>query len=134
MAAGETIGDLIERAGGYTENAYQFGAIYLNEDAKKQAKEDYTIFDDCSEAEVYYQENIASIMLNNCVSCHSSSSVNGDLSDYASIKQYIDSEELLDRVQRDENEAGFMPLGSSRLNQQQIDLLIKWKNNGAPNN
>ncbi len=35
MAAGETIGDLIERAGGYTENAYQFGAIYLNEDAKK---------------------------------------------------------------------------------------------------
>jgi len=35
MAAGETINDLIQRAGGYTENAYQFGAIYLNEDAKK---------------------------------------------------------------------------------------------------
>tara|TARA_B100000925_G_scaffold230602_1_gene179153 strand:- start:1023 stop:2807 length:1785 start_codon:yes stop_codon:yes gene_type:complete len=35
MAAGETISDLIKRAGGYTENAYQFGAIYLNEDAKK---------------------------------------------------------------------------------------------------
>jgi protein involved in polysaccharide export with SLBB domain len=35
MAAGQTINDLIEKAGGYTENAYQFGAIYLNEDAKK---------------------------------------------------------------------------------------------------
>jgi len=35
MSAGETIKDLINRAGGYTENAYQFGAIYLNEDAKK---------------------------------------------------------------------------------------------------
>tara|TARA_B100001093_G_scaffold497730_1_gene544980 strand:+ start:239 stop:2059 length:1821 start_codon:yes stop_codon:yes gene_type:complete len=35
MAAGETISDLIKRAGGYTENAYQFGAVYLNEDAKK---------------------------------------------------------------------------------------------------
>ena len=35
MAAGETIINLIEKAGGYTENAYQFGAIYLNEDAKK---------------------------------------------------------------------------------------------------
>ena len=35
MASGETISDLIQRAGGYTENAYQFGAIYLNEDAKK---------------------------------------------------------------------------------------------------
>ena len=34
MAAGETINDLIQKAGGYTENAYQFGAIYLNEDAK----------------------------------------------------------------------------------------------------
>ena len=34
MAAGETISDLISRAGGYTENAYQFGAVYLNEDAK----------------------------------------------------------------------------------------------------
>ena len=34
MAAGETINDLIKRAGGYTENAYKFGAVYLNEDAK----------------------------------------------------------------------------------------------------
>ena len=32
MAAGDTINDLIKKAGGYTENAYQFG--YLNEDAK----------------------------------------------------------------------------------------------------
>ena len=35
MAAGQTISDLIEKAGGYTESAYQFGAIYLNEDSKK---------------------------------------------------------------------------------------------------
>ena len=35
MSAGETINDLVKRAGGYTENAYQFGAIYLNKDAKK---------------------------------------------------------------------------------------------------
>ena len=34
MAAGETINDLIKKAGGYTDNAYEFGAIYLNEDAK----------------------------------------------------------------------------------------------------
>ncbi len=34
MAAGETINDLIQKAGGYTDNAYEFGAIYLNEDAK----------------------------------------------------------------------------------------------------
>ena len=34
MAAGETISDLIEKARGYTDNAYQFGAVYQNEDAK----------------------------------------------------------------------------------------------------
>ena len=34
MAAGETINDLIEKAGGTTENAYLFGGVYLNEDAK----------------------------------------------------------------------------------------------------
>jgi protein involved in polysaccharide export with SLBB domain len=42
MAAGETINGLILKAGGYTDNAYKFGAIYLNEDAKlinEQSKE-----------------------------------------------------------------------------------------------
>ena len=34
MAAGENINDLIKKAGGYTDNAYEFGAVYLNEDAK----------------------------------------------------------------------------------------------------
>ena len=34
MAAGDTINDLVKKAGGYTANAYQFGAVYLNEDAK----------------------------------------------------------------------------------------------------
>ena len=42
MAEGETISDLIEKAGGYTKDAYVFGAIYENEDAKiinKNAKQ-----------------------------------------------------------------------------------------------
>lgn len=34
MAEGETINDLIEKAGGTTENAYLFGGLYLNEAAK----------------------------------------------------------------------------------------------------
>ena len=35
MAAGETIYDLIDKAGGYTSNAYPFGAVYENNDAKE---------------------------------------------------------------------------------------------------
>ena len=34
MAEGETLDDLIMKAGGYTDSAYPFGAIYENEDAK----------------------------------------------------------------------------------------------------
>ncbi len=34
LAAGETIDDLIDKAGGYNSNAYPFGAVYLNNNAK----------------------------------------------------------------------------------------------------
>lgn len=34
MAAGETLNDLVLKAGGYTNDAYQFGAVYTNEDAE----------------------------------------------------------------------------------------------------
>ncbi len=53
MAAGESINDLIKKAGGYTENAYQLGAIYLNEDAK--------VINELSK-EILYQEFLDNIL------------------------------------------------------------------------
>ena len=53
MAAGETLDDLIKKAGGYTKNAYLFGAIYQNEDAKEINK---------LANEVLYQEFLDSIL------------------------------------------------------------------------
>ena len=53
MTAGETINDLVKKAGGYTENAYQFGAIYLNEDAK--------LINELSK-DILYQEFLDSIL------------------------------------------------------------------------
>ena len=35
MSASESINDLVDKAGGFTKNAYLHGAIYTNEDAKK---------------------------------------------------------------------------------------------------
>jgi polysaccharide export outer membrane protein len=35
MNAGDSINDLIEKAGGYTDNAYKFGAIYENKEAEE---------------------------------------------------------------------------------------------------
>ena len=34
LAAGETINDLVQKAGGYTKNAYIFGSVYQTEEAK----------------------------------------------------------------------------------------------------
>lgn len=53
MAAEETLVDLIQKAGGYTSNAYIFGAIYQNEDAKSIAKK---------ANEVLYQEFLDNIL------------------------------------------------------------------------
>lgn len=35
MSPGETLNDLVEKAGGYTKNAYVFGTVYQTEEAKK---------------------------------------------------------------------------------------------------
>ena len=53
MAAGETIEDLIEKAGGFTDNAYPFGAVYENEDAR---------FINKSAQELLYQEFLDNII------------------------------------------------------------------------
>ena len=53
MAAGETIDDLIEKAGGFTENAYPFGAIYETQDAKEI---------NIKSAEILYQEFLDNIL------------------------------------------------------------------------
>ena len=39
MSESETINNLIDKAGGYTKNAYLYGAIYLNDEAKKINKQ-----------------------------------------------------------------------------------------------
>ena len=77
------------------------------------------------------------IMDNHCLECHSDASPNGDLSDYDNIRYHVINGDLLDRIQRGEGAAGFMPMPSGdnkKLDNVQIETLIKWKNNGAPNN
>ena len=75
------------------------------------------------------------IIDNHCLACHSDANPNGDLSDYDAIRFYVINGDLLDRIQREEGAVGFMPpLGDNKLDNMQIETLIKWKNNGAPNN
>ena len=74
------------------------------------------------------------IIEDHCLGCHADASPNGDLSNYDAIRNYMINGDLLDRIQRIEGSAGFMPLGSNKLDNEQIQVLINWKNNGAQNN
>lgn len=69
-----------------------------------------------------------------CLGCHYDASSDGDLSNYDSIRHYMINGDLLDRIQRIEGSVGFMPKGRNKLDNEQIQVLINWKNNDAQNN
>ena len=84
MAEGETINDLIEKAGGFTDNAYKFGAIYQNKDAKlinEQSKE------------ILYQE-----FLDNIIAVSQQSGGSFDLGPVIQLTQEIKNTEANGRV------------------------------------
>ena len=84
MAAGETINDLILKAGGYTENAYQFGAIYLNEDAK--------LVNEVSK-DILYQE-----FLDNIIALSEQNTMGLDLAPIISLTREVKNTEVNGRV------------------------------------
>ena len=84
MAEGETINDLIDKAGGFTDNAYKFGAIYQNQDAKlinEQSKE------------ILYQE-----FLDNIIAVSQQSAGSFDLGPVIQLTQEIKNTEANGRV------------------------------------
>ena len=83
LAAGDTIKDLIEKAGGFTENAYQFGAVYLNEDAK--------VVNELSK-EILYQE-----FLDNIIAL-SQQNIAGDLTPIVKLTEEIKNTDANGRV------------------------------------
>ena len=93
-------------------------------------EEDYAVHDDCSEAEVYYQQNIATIMLNNCVSCHSTSNPSGGLSleSFNSSVAAIRDGSIIYRINLELSDPLFMPLGSEKLSQEELKAIQDFSN------
>ena len=84
MAAGETINDLIEKAGGVTENAYLFGGVYLNEDAKTINKKS---------KQLLYQ-----LFLENILSMSEKADQNFELTSFVGLAQELKKSESNGRV------------------------------------
>jgi uncharacterized membrane protein len=82
---------------------------------------------------ITYSEKIKPIFDSNCISCHSSPPINGSgisLTTYNSVKSSIENTNLIDRINWQPGQSGFMPLGGSRLPQNLIDLIIQWQLEG----
>lgn len=82
---------------------------------------------------VTYNENIKTIINNNCIICHGTIPANGapmSLTTYALVKDAILNRPLIDRISRPQGAPGMMPNGGTRLPQSSIDLIIQWKDQG----
>ena len=107
-------------------------AINYNQDAV--INDGSCILDDCLSNQPSFVDCIKPIIDNHCMMCHSAGSADGDLSTYESLRDFTVYGDLIGRISANENDPLFMPLGNQKLSQIEIDILIKWKDNGAPNN
>jgi len=84
---------------------------------------------------VTYNEVIKTIMNQKCISCHGAITTNGapmSLHTYETVKDAVLNRGLIDRITRIEGQSGFMPLGGTKLPQNQIDEIIQWQNEEFP--
>lgn len=82
---------------------------------------------------ISYDTHIKSIFDTNCVACHSNPAINGagvPLTTFSQVKSAIEATDLIDRINRQSGEGGFMPLGGSRMPQAAINLIIQWQTEG----
>ena len=81
---------------------------------------------------ITYDENVAPIMNNNCIECHSNPPQNGapiPLTTFEEVRTSTQNN-LIDRISRSTGAPGAMPLGASRLPQGLIDQVIQWETDG----
>ena len=76
---------------------------------------------------VKYNTNIKNIMSIKCNLCHKGSTATSYLT-YIETKNAIS--EILNRIQKNEGSSGAMPQGGPKLSQSEINLFIKWQEDG----
>ena len=93
---------------------------------EKNVEEDHTSNTvDCSVVEAYYNENVAPILSSNCIGCHSGATASAGLplDSYTSVYSAIKTGNVLDRVNRNTGDNGFMPQGGQKLSNAKLDIL-----------
>lgn len=85
---------------------------------------------------VTYTNDVRPIIEDNCIMCHQEPPLNGapmPLIDYAKVKQAVQDRGLIGRISKAQGDPDMMPFGGTRLQQEKIDLIIKWRDQGFIN-
>ena len=80
-----------------------------------------------------YNQNVKSIINNNCVVCHAAVPKNGapmSLVTYDQVKQAVLNRRLLTRISLENGNSSLMPNGGPRMPQATIDIIVKWEQDG----
>src|SRR5829696_9245061 len=95
-----------------------------------------TVFQFCSSskkaqasvAKVTYASNVQNIIQNSCSPCHIPPQGRAKaLNTYDAAK--AEADEIIDRIQRNPDQKGFMPMKHPKLSDSTINVFVKWKEN-----
>lgn len=90
----------------------------------------------CDTANITYSICITSILETNCLGCHSGSASSGGgiiLDNYTDVKKQVDNGKLIGSIKWS-NGYSPMPKSASKLLSDDINIIQKWIDAGAPNN
>ena len=93
-----------------------FLLVFVLSGCQKNVESDYISYD-CTELENYYVQSVAPILSNNCVGCHP-----GYDNFEGSVAAIMDGK-VIERINLDISNPRFMPLGSAKLSQQELDII-----------
>lgn len=107
-----------------------FSAIILTGCSNESTSD---LIDDTPIDNVTYNENVRSIINNNCIVCHGTVPANGapmSLTTYENVVDAVTNRELIDRISREQGQEGMMPLGGQRLPDHVINIIVQWQAQG----
>ncbi|WMI64548.1 hypothetical protein RBH94_10800 [Aestuariibaculum sp. YM273] len=85
---------------------------------------------------VTYNDDVKTIIDNNCISCHANTPNSGasvSLTTYNNVKSAVQNNNLIGKINGTAS-GGLMPLGGPKLPQNLIDLIEKWETDGLLEN
>jgi hypothetical protein len=93
----------------------------------------------CDTSFISLDSNLTPIMEANCFRCHDAENAHTkgadyNLEDFSTLQNAVLSGELISAIKHDDPSIPYMPFDGGKLSDCEINMFIKWKHEGAPDN